>query len=437
MEKSLQEQFECLLKIKTDNLDVFADATIKLLELTTVKDSFLLSKIGPEMRNVDKQRKNLVCSEKYFDYINKLGIENFIQNKFVMSPFTWCAYNIKIQGYQYIEDTYDEFIKWAEIIVNNCIQLPLAQTNKTPYVITILKVIKTFRKKLSVSHFQLLSWVEKLNPDELSEECYQFTDEKGKERELASPKEIYYQTKSKCLERLKRYEDAANCCEIALKTLTNWHYRNDLWLSARKWYCKCKATQDDESLTQYIAIAEKQKFWYMYHKIGNLFLSNGDIEKAKYYLCKAISADSIDPEKMINLFYDLGMIWEINNRKDFSKTFYQAAYYYREKYRWSIDENLQFAQYEYQFDIDKCLPLKDLQKIGVEYIVECDKLIEGKITAYNHNDRFGFITSGNQSIRFIFKVTQRRLRINDKVYFKCMKLNNGKIVAENIYKIGD
>ena len=271
----------------------------------------------------------------------------------------------------------------------------------------------------------------------MSENCYQFTDNKGKERELASPKETYYQTKSKCLEKLQRYDEAADCCEIALNTIKKWHYRNDLWLNARKWYCKCKTSQDDNSLLQYITIAEQHKFWYMYHKIGNLYLSDGNTDLAKYYLCKAISADSVDPEKMINLFYDLGMIWEINYRKDLAKIFYQAAYYYRKSYEWSIFEELKYAQNEYQFEIEKCLPIKELQKIGVEYLIKCDNLIEGKITTYNRDERFGYISYGNQSIRFLFKVTQRKLRLHDKVYFKCMRLNSGRIVAENIYKIGD
>ena len=161
MEKSLQEQFDDLLKIKENNLDSFSNQLINILQQTKIKDSFLISKIGIEIRNVDKNRKNLICSEIFINHLLILGIENLRNNKFVMAPFTWCVYNVKIQFYEYAEQTFEEFIKYSEFIVNNCMQLSLEQTNKTPYVVTILKVIKIFRKKQSFSYLQLLNWVDK------------------------------------------------------------------------------------------------------------------------------------------------------------------------------------------------------------------------------------------------------------------------------------
>lgn len=437
MEISLQEQFDNLLKNKTDSLEVFANQLAEILDKTSTKDTFLLSKIGVEIRNVDKVNENFIYSNKYIDHLMELGIENFTSNKFIMSPFTWCVYQVKIKPYEYNENTYSNFIEWANLVINNCSQQPLEKTYATPFVVTVLKVIKIFREKSAISYYQLLDWVNKLNPKELSEEPYSFTDFKGKEREIASPKEVYYQTKTKCLEKLKKYEECSNCCEFALNDFKKWHYRNDLWITARMWYCRCMTSLSDDSINKYKAIAEKENFWYMYHKIGNIYLSAGDTDNALYYFNKALVSDTIDSEKMINLFFDLGLIWENNKRYDIAKMFYQACYYYRLQNLWTISEELKFAQLEYDFDINSSPSLKILQKFSVDFIVKHDKLLQGRITKIDFDKKFGFISYGNKSIHFSLKVTRIRLKLKDQVFFNIKMLENGRTTAKSIIKMED
>ena len=102
------------------------------------------------------------------------------------------------------ESNFQEFIKEATFIKNNSKQFPKDRDYFNPYVLTIFKVVRVYLKSASVNYKEVLRWIEALNPNELSEDVFNFQDDSGQEREMASKKEFYYQYKTKALEKLHK-----------------------------------------------------------------------------------------------------------------------------------------------------------------------------------------------------------------------------------------
>lgn len=76
-------------------------------------------------------------------------------------------------------------------------QLPKEQEHYNPYVLTIFKVIRIYMKSAKINYKEILKWLNCLNPNELPEEVFKFQDVKGKEREKASKKNSFINTKQK------------------------------------------------------------------------------------------------------------------------------------------------------------------------------------------------------------------------------------------------
>src|SRR5699024_10281031 len=147
---------------------------------------------GKILRDNDKSDKFIeICREYARNQI-------VISNKYIIRLLCWCIYDVYIKDFEKNEKSdFEEFLKEAKFIKNNSVQLSKEKEYFNPYVLTIFKVIRVYLKSASVNYKEVLKWLEALNPNELSEEVYNFQDSDGQDREMASKKEFYYQYKTK------------------------------------------------------------------------------------------------------------------------------------------------------------------------------------------------------------------------------------------------
>lgn len=402
--------------LNDQNIDLAKTAFLDLLKDCTQKHSYILSKVGSNLRKLDEQKAFILK-------IDELGFELLKESAFVVQTYIWCLYDIEIKQYDLSEDleSYKKFVTAANIIVDNCNQLPLDEFYKNPYIFTIKKYIKIAKSKASVNYNEILKWINKLNPDLLSMSPYKITDENGIEFSVASDREFYYYIRSKALEKTENYQECIECCEMGIKIFEGQklHYRNHIWFVARKFYCKCKLNMNHDEIKNYEEIARSHKFWYMYHKLSNLYFQVGETRTALIYSLKALLSDKFDPEKMINLFYDIGMLLDANGKSDYAKQYYHCTTYYRNKFRWHIIEELRFIirqrNIDYKTDVDQ----QKLRKTTIDLLLSFEKFEKGKITAINSDKKFGFITyDSNQRIHFKFKVFSQKVTENRNVIFK-------------------
>ena len=358
---------------------------------------------------------------------------------YVISLLCWCLYDCYIKEYQVEDkDNYNAFLKKAEYIVENSEQKKANEFYLTPYVLTILKVIRVLNKRASINFREVTKWLECLEKDILSEEVYVFQDNTGKEREKASPKEIYYQNMAKALEKLGKYDECIEVCEMALIQISKFHYRNDVWFKERLYYSKCMVSEDIETaISQYKELTYKEDMWFMYHKLSQICIRNNKLSDALLYASKAYSG-KFEYEKMVNLFYDTAFLWQALGNENNAKLFFHACAYYRNRQGWSISEELKFAIYNYDTDIERKPNIKELQKITSEYVlsIEGANRYEGSVQKFTSNGYSGFIkpNEGKDNIFFNLKdVVGKKLLVKGlSVSYEIKQGTDGRIRAIKI-----
>ena len=400
----------------------------KLWNSSNKDDVYLLYDYGKILRDNDKSDKFIeICREYARNQI-------VISNKYIIRLLCWCIYDVYIKDFEKNEKSdFEEFLKEAKFIKNNCVQLSKEKEYFNPYVLTIFKVIRVYLKSASVNYKEVLKWLEALNPNELSEEVYNFQDSDGQDREMASKKEFYYQYKTKALEKLQRYEECIKVCEEAFNSIEEFHYRNHIWIKTRLYFSKCMEADSDiveDEISKYKKLAYKENQWFMYHKLSLICWRYGKMEDALLYANKALTC-KFEFEKMNKLLQDVALLWEYKGNILNAKIYYESSGYYRNRNGWKMTEELEFAISKYNLNINKRPDTKLLQKIATEYVKqiegENEQVVVGKILKINGD--YGFINVRGQKDNVYFKIrdvlNSNLLSVGSIVEFKMIKTDKG------------
>lgn len=398
-------------------------------------NTYLLNNYGRALR---KTNENII----FVEICRELnGNQNIMSNKFVVSTLCWCIYDCYIKNYSPVadKDGFIDFLKRAEFIISNCKQMDANEHYKNPYVLTIKKVVKSYNHRASKNYNEIIKWLSNLNPEELSDEVYRFQDENGKDRELASPKEFYYQHMAKSLEKTGRYKECVEICEKAFNQISKFHYRNDTWIKARMYYSKCMLQNDIENaIKEYRELAYKENYWFMYHKLSQICFRYNKMSEALLYASKAFRC-KFEYEKMVNLMSDTALLWQAAGNDVNAEFFFQASAYYRNRQGWPISEELQYAISTFEIDVDKKPDINMIQNISKDYIGDIEgksERIEGKIDNILPHGGSGFIkpSKGGSNVYFNMKdvLGGKTLVKGDKVDYELLNGKDGRIRAGKI-----
>ncbi len=355
--------------------------------------------------------------------------ESYLDDKRIESAFCWCLYDSSIKNYFYDEekpDSFDNFLKDAKYIIVHSEQKSAKESYLTPYVFTVKKVIKEFLKRSTPNYKEILNWLDFLHPEELSEDPFPFTDGKGKERELASPKEFYYQNKIKALEKTGQYEACYKLCEECLEKITRFHYKNDIWVEARKWYCKCMI--DSQNINDFIEFAEKRRIWHIYSKLSEICFRYKRLDDAIIYGCKSILC-GFEYEKMVKLYLTLAQLFDNMGLNINAKKMYHAAAYYRSFNVWNIPQELEYAIEKYGIDKTQKVNKIEIEKIAREYLKDKGIIEVGQVTKILKDKGCGFIRISSQKDEIYFKIKDslsRDIAVNNHVFFEVIDYGDKK-----------
>lgn len=424
------------VELKKGNNELAKTIFETLWNNSSKNDPYLLFNYGKALRKT----KNSIVFVEICRGLN--SNKNIMSNKFVISTLCWCLYDSYIKDYSVEDkDGFDDFLKKAGFIRDNCIQMDAIEYYINPYVLTIRKVVKTYNERSSKNYKEIIKWLSYLNSDKLSEVTFPFKDGKGKDRELASPKEFYYQHMAKSLEKTCRFKECMEICERAFNQISNFHYRNDMWIKARMYYSKCML-QDMENIEgaikEYRELAYKENFWFMYHKLSQICFRYNRISEALLYASKAFTC-RFENEKMVNLMSDTALLWQALGKDVNAKIFFQASVYYRNRQGWSISEELQYAISTFEIDVDKKPNINMMQNISKDYIESIEgksERLEGEILNILPHGNTGFIKSskGGSNVYFRIKdvLEKKKLAIGDKVEYELIKEKDNRIRAVKI-----
>lgn len=393
-------------------------------------------------RFADSLRKNNQPLE-FIDIYKKIDDNTIKTHPRIKSALCWCYYDGVIKNYN-IDDIngFERFIKTANYIINNCEQKKSNEFMYNPFVLTVFRVAKLYKEK---GRFLLvLEWLEKINPTILPTKCYKYhCAALGKEVEEASYLEKYYQYKVVSLEKVEKYPECIKCCEEAFEKIEKFHYRNGKWFNIRKLYAECIVNKGDKIyLNKYKNLALREKEWFMFAKLSDLYYRYNDVDNALLYAFKAV-LNCREPEKLVNVFFNIGLL--LKNKNDVNnKIFFSVCAHYKYINSWKFSEELEceiaIQKIDYRHNIEFS-NIKNISKMYLEKKKEKVLEYEGIITKVFLDREYGFIhMKDNESIYFKFssvKFNLNDISENDKVIFNLKKYEDKKMVAFNIRRVED
>lgn len=349
-------------------------------------------------------------SKKFIDIYESLDNNLVKENSYVISTLCWCVYGEFIKNYDILDiDNFDNFLKYAKFIVTKISQLELEKYNYNPYVLTVVKVVKVLKKKSSKNYPKIIEWLSLLNPKLLpNDKCFQFTDKSGKERELASYREFYYQYIAESYEKIGDYEKCIAYCNEAFDNIDKFHYRNGLWIQSRKLFSECMILDDKKcALNNYKKMAEKEKLWFMYYKLSTLYMRFAELKYSLLYACKSITG-KFEHEKMIKVLLDIGLLLKNTNDFNNANLFFQASAHYRKINFWNIPEELEYEIIQNNIDVDVKPNIHLLQNTAKHYVdkMEDEMKKSGIIVDVKLERYFGFIKDEKTSELIFFRASE-------------------------------
>jgi len=203
-----------------------------------------------------------VCREVYQDYPDFASIKN---------TYALCIYYTEIKQDEITDE--EKFLKAAQAIT----MLTVQDDKFSPYTITCFRVIDYLYDKPNYNIEKISEWLNKLEPDKLSEEVKRVSTSDEKERELASDREKWYKIKSDILLEKENYQECIELSSKALMIFTKFHYGNDVWLKRNIALSHFGMKNYDKALELLLDIHLKKSEWYIEKDISEILYAQKKI----------------------------------------------------------------------------------------------------------------------------------------------------------------
>jgi len=350
-----------------------------------------------------------VCREVYKTY------PDFVQ---IRNTYAWCIYYTEIKQDEIKDD--EKFLKAAKAIT----ELTTQDDKYSPYTITCFRVIDYLYGKPNYSIDKISEWLDKLDPDKLSEEVKIMNSLDEKERELASDKEKWYKIKSDILFEKEKYQECVELSSKALTVFTKFHYGNDIWLKRNIALSYFGMKNYEEAFKLLMDIYSKKPEWFIEKDISEVLYAQKKYGEALKFAVKS-ALNFGEPKSKIKLYLWLVDLLKARELEQYTKPHIELIYSIRQKHNWKIDNKLNQLISDYKVDVksirDENEIIKELRAVWEKLRFEGEELLSGKIKKILPDGKAGFIETDNGKSYYFktkdFVSKKDKLTIGRKVNF--------------------
>lgn len=214
----------------------------------------------------------------------------------------------------------------------------------------IFYLVKELMKAQDIDWAEIEMWLLKLDPDLLDDRPFRMTDAKGRNIELASPREEWYANFIKTKAGLNQPQLLLDAINAARNKKIKWHYSNDIWF-ARKEAFAWKQLGDSVKAEKIMReILTKKKDWFLIFDLAQLIT---DKEESMGLFCMAAMAQG-KAEMKLKLFETM-----YKNLKDETEFGREAALHLclimalREENDWPVKQELKKELEAYAVDPER------------------------------------------------------------------------------------
>ncbi|MBZ4644453.1 MAG: hypothetical protein JG767_2062 [Deferribacteraceae bacterium] len=339
------------------------------------------------LRKLGKSEESIqICEEVLKDNNNF----DYIKNVYVWSIFDYLSQKGDSLSIQ-------ELIANTEKIINNSSKQDLIYTK------SIFKVINKLKENPNYHADIILNFIDKLDINNLSKTPYSF-EQNGKKIEMASEYEQYFMHKTKALYELKQYEKCIEACNLALNSINNFHYNNDIWFKWRIALSYKELKKYDAALNNLQYIVKIKKDWFIQHEIAVIYYILKNYEKALSFALQGIlNFGEID--KKIHLLILLAEIFEAKQMEHEAKLHFVLAKSIINENKWGTKLPSDLSKKYGNFHLNKLDILNKLKNVWEEAYFSNKQQYIGVISSYLPNKKAGFIM-GEDNKTYYFKISE-------------------------------
>lgn len=307
------------------------------------------------------------------------------------SVYAWALYDCVIRGAESIDEN---VLRSAELIVSLSNDAD-AYGATSPFPITVLHIARLWSQKQR--DLRALEWLGKLDPTRLGTDPGKGTDERGRDRELASRRERYYSLLTHALERLSRWQE---CLDVSSKAMTDCgvlHHDNDVWFARRIALAKQNLGRPKEAVEDLQRLAERKQAWFLHADIASAAWDAGDGDTAFKHVLHALVAPQDIGYKLDAVRLIASVLWQ-RGEKEHGRRHIQLCIAVRAMKSWNPSSVLNAMAADWQIPPAN-EPANVLQR-ELENLWKCwfDDLMPrqvGTITKVLANGHAGFIQSAD------------------------------------------
>lgn len=323
----------------------------------------------------------------------------------------WCVYEKYFRDKKDIYSAHEvENLERTALAIISLIK----QNSKSAYERIVFSLINIYKKKGDKkSYIKILEWLDRLNVDLLSTDILVYVDKNGKDSELQSRQEEYYSLRTKSLLALERYKECIAFSEEAEKTIEKFHYGNEIWIQARRYYSYGMLGDYEKAIEGMKELVNKKNHWSLLFKISIIYDHAGETDMAMRYSYKALLCK--DPDKMkVKVIYFVAQKLHESGEIELADLHYCYYKQIREANNWGISTQVEayisnIPVPEKKFSVDR------LRRIWLSKVKSGSKLYYGKVSKIMPNKKNGFISFDNKSIFFRVNEAFGRNKVKENV----------------------
>lgn len=267
--------------------------------------------------------------------------------------YTWCVYDTEIGRKTDDQIKADEarFFRAAEDILRVPASGPTSARART-----VFRVVDYLDNTHATYPAQdILDWLDRLAPDELSDSVGTGKDERGKDIAYASDREKWYAARSKALLILRRYEECLSVCEEALGHFITLHFGNDVWFRWRAACAKGELGDKEIAVNELKALLARKSDWFIQDKIAEYLYDLGRNDDSLRYAVDAALGPG-DLEKKWKVMFHLGRVFEALGKHDEAQKHTLLAAKTYEEQGWKMPAELRAAVEAMSLDVAAAPP---------------------------------------------------------------------------------
>ena len=303
--------------------------------------------------------------------------------------FAWAIYNVHIKNFT---DEID-LIEATEFITELIDQADSNKVKYCPYTLSVLKVIKLLYDR--DEFYNLLYWLEKINPDLLSQKRGTFNSKPTK-----SVMEKFYDRATKTYLECEDYEICLEMSKKALESLDEFTNGSDIWYRWRIAKSLKELNQNQEALKYLKEVSKVKKDWFVQKEFVDNYLSLDMRDEALEYISKAILAKGSSNYK-VNLY---SLIYHLLKQSEPEIALKHAQLYYLLKIDTSsvMDEDIEDLMID-ESELNQKQLEREISDYWLEYKFKDQELQYGTIVKFFEEKNFGFIKNQDDESVFFHK----------------------------------